>query len=151
MIERDNFIRQTNNLIGKFKDSKSPIKEYLKTVCIYSEKIDTLKTKNIHELKTELDRIQMFIEIICFHVNIGLETFISFTPLGSFIIALSDDFMEYFLMHKNETKELIKWDMICELQDKYNQAKLETLVSGNLCDFNIEIGKDLKLIDLWEN
>lgn len=149
MIERDKFIRETNNLIKLYKGKKSAIKNYLKTVVSYSAKLDTLKLKNVHDLASKQDELNMLIEIVCFYTDLEINKLISVSNPGTFLIPFDIEFMEYLLIHKKEIKGVLKWSQICELNYKYNELKVNYIAKGLIEDFNLTIGTKLKIKELW--
>ncbi len=151
MIERDKFIKQTNNLIRYYEGKVSPIKDYLKTVIIYSKKIDDILTKSIFDVVEANDKVKMTIEIVCFYTDLNLENLIDIANRGSFITPFEVEFMEYFLIHKKEIRKPLQWAQICALYSKYNTMTLDYIVKGMLEDFNKEIGFKLTLAELWKS
>lgn len=151
MINEQNYISETQNLIDFYRDKKGRfIKEYILTCHKYINELRNLDTIKIF---TELEYERAFSQVL----GLVEETFrpdhfnSSFSKLSDTLVHwLDDEFIVYILGIQSQIKKPIKWKILIDLQLKYSIVRIKWLCkNGFNSDFEGFSIQNIKISDLW--
>lgn len=115
------YIEQTAAILEKYATNRQILK-YVDTGYKFISELKTNQNINVIDLLNEKTEMELFYEVLYF-TKTDIYNFRRATRHG-FIVPLSPEFMQWFLINAKQLKRPIEWNQLTTLNYKFDMLKL---------------------------